>query len=129
MANLHIESTERSPEINFDFQTNVFSIRGESYPEDVPGFYGPVIGQLQDHFNALDDTDVTFNLELVYFNSTSAKIFMGLFELFENTAEKGNRVVVNWHYEEDDDNMEELGQEFGEDLQNAQFNMIAKTGS
>lgn len=129
MENLHIEATERSPEIDFDFGGNVFAIRGESYPEDVPAFYGPVINSLQSHLDGLDDADVTFNLELVYFNSTSAKIFMGLFETLEETAEKGNRVVINWHFEEDDDNMEELGQEFSEDLEHAEFNMIAKAES
>ena len=129
MENLHIEATERSPEIDFDFGGNVFAIRGESYPEDVPAFYGPVINRLQSHLDGLDDADVTFNLKLVYFNSTSAKIFMGLFETLEETAEKGNRVVINWHFEEDDDNMEELGQEFSEDLEHAEFNMIAKAES
>ena len=126
MERLHIEATERSPEIDFNFTGNVFAIRGESYPEDVPEFYGPVVKRLQSHFDDLKDSDVTFNLELVYFNSTSAKIFMGLFEALEETAEKGNRVVINWHFEEDDDNMEELGQEFGEDLEHATFNMISK---
>ena len=129
MEKLHIEATERSPEIDFDFGRNVFAIRGESYPEDVPGFYGPVIKKLQDHFDGLEDADVAFNLELVYFNSTSAKILMGLFETLDETAEKGNRILINWHFEEDDDNMEELGQEFGEDLEHAEFKMIAKAGS
>lgn len=129
MENLHIDSTERSPEIDFDFQKNVFAIRGESYPEDVPGFFGPVIKSLESHFGELEGADITFNLELIYFNSTSAKILMGLFEMLDETAGNGNRVEINWHFEEDDDNMEELGQEFGEDLENAKFNMIAKAGS
>lgn len=129
MDKLHIEATERSPEIDFNFETNEFTIRGESYPEDVPEFYGPVINRLHTHFDALEDADVTFNLELVYFNSTSAKILMGLFETLEEIAGKGNRVVVNWYFEEDDDNMEELGQEFGEDLELARFNMIPRAVS
>lgn len=126
MEKLHLEASERSPEIDFDFIGNVFTIRGESYPEDVPQFFGPVIQKLHSHFQSLQNADITFNFDLVYFNSTSAKIFMGLFETLEETAGNGNRVVVNWYYEEDDDNMEELGQEFGEDLENAKFNMIAK---
>ncbi|MBF0549662.1 MAG: DUF1987 domain-containing protein [Deltaproteobacteria bacterium] len=126
MEKLHIEATERSPEIDFDFGTNVFSVRGESYPEDVAEFFGPVIKKLNGHLETLGDADVTFNLELVYFNSTSAKIFMSLFETLESVAANGNRVVINWYYEEDDDNMEELGQEFGEDLEQAKFNMVPK---
>lgn len=128
MERVHIEATERSPEIDFDFNTNVFAIRGESYPEDVPEFYGPVIKRLESHFQELKSGNITFNLELIYFNSTSAKILMGLLEMLEETAKNGNRVTINWHFEEDDDNMEELGQEFGEDLEHATFNLIAKAG-
>ncbi|MBF0189333.1 MAG: DUF1987 family protein, partial [Magnetococcales bacterium] len=51
------------------------------------------------------------------------KVVMRLFELLEETAENGVSVTVNWVYEEDDDNMEELGEEFGEDLETATFNM------
>lgn len=126
MESIHIDATERSPEVSFDFDSNIFTIRGESYPEDVPAFYGPVIRRLVSHFEAIRDCDVIFEFELVYFNSTSAKILMGLFETLEEAAAKGNRVTIVWRYEADDDNMEELGQEFGEDLEHAIFKMAAK---
>ena len=47
---------------------------------------------------------------------------MGLFDILDSAAED-NQVVINWHFEEDDDNMEELGEEFGEDLENAKFEL------
>ena len=121
MDPLIIEKTERSPEIHFDFDNNQYTIRGESYPEDVNEFYGPVMEKLEAHFEQLKAASVNFTFELIYFNSSSAKVLMGLFELFDETAENGNKVHVIWIFEEDDDNMEELGEEFCEDLDHATY--------
>ena len=48
---------------------------------------------------------------------------MTLFDLLDGVADKRNNVTINWHFAEDDDNMEELGEEFAEDLEHASFNM------
>ena len=42
MDNLDIPATERSPAVAFDFAQQHLRISGESYPEDVAGFYRPV---------------------------------------------------------------------------------------
>jgi len=123
MENLKTEATDRLPEIDFDFQNLVFRIRGESYPEDVTAFYGPVMEKLT---ACLEDTagrTVEFNFELIYFNSSSAKVIMGIFDQLEEAANAGSAVTINWHYDAEDDTMEELGQEFAEDLESVTFNM------
>ncbi|MBF0448092.1 MAG: DUF1987 domain-containing protein [Magnetococcales bacterium] len=125
MDNIKIEKTERSPELDFNFEENVFTIRGESYPEDVPAFYGPHIDALENHLAGMDSGSIGFNFELIYFNSTSAKIIMRLFDLLEDTAARGLEVTINWRFDADDDNMEELGEEFGEDIEEATFNLIS----
>lgn len=126
MDTILIEATNRTPKIELDFGKNCFSISGESYPEDISELYGPVLRQLDAHFASLRDATVTFDFNLIYFNSSSAKVIMHLFESMEEAAEQGNTVVVNWCYEEDDDNMQEMGEEFSEDLSRATFNLIAK---
>ncbi len=126
MDNIKIEATERSPEIDFDFNSSRFAIRGESYPEDVSEFYGDVIDQFDGFVSSLEKAEVTFDFELIYFNSSTAKVLMGLFDQLDKVAGNGNKVVINWRYEEDDDNMEELGEEFGEDLVHAKFNLLPK---
>jgi hypothetical protein len=123
MENIKINRTERSPEIDFNFQDNVFAMRGESYPEDVPTFFGPYISALESHLDGLTDGTVEFHFEMVYFNSTSAKVVMKLFDLLETTADKGVTVTINWYHDPDDDNMAELGEEFGEDLEAATFHL------
>ena len=123
MENVKITATDRSPEIDFDYTANIFTIRGESYPEDVTSFYGEIISNLDEHLNAIENGNIEFNFELIYFNSSTAKVLMGLFDTLEETAEGDVDVIVNWYYDEEDDTMEELGEEFAEDLTNAKFNM------
>ena len=121
MSNIELEATERTPKVVFDFTEGKFLISGESYPEDVSQFYGPLMESLEAYFSALKDSEVTFTFAFVYFNSSTAKIVMGLFDLLDDAAASGNNVTVTWEYEEEDDNMEELGEEFGEDLEHASF--------
>lgn len=121
MDNIAIEATERSPLIEFDFASNEYLIKGESYPEDVTEFYGPLMQKLEPHLRAASGTDISFVFDLIYFNSSTAKILMGLFDLLDEVAGDGNDVKVTWKYEEGDDNMEELGEEFGEELEHAAF--------
>ena len=123
--NIKIDGAERSPEINFDFEANTFHLKGESYPEDITAFYGQVIDTLEEHLSGLKGATVQFTFELIYFNSSTAKVLMGLFDSLDETAGNGNDVTVIWVHESDDDNMEEIGEEFGEDLEHAKFELKA----
>lgn len=125
MENINIAAGERTPEVAFDFEENRFALRGESYPEDVSAFFGPVIAKLEEHLDALEGASIQFDFEFVYFNSSTAKVLMGLFDKLEEAASDGNTVHIRWLYEEDDENMQELGEEFGEDLEHAQFELKA----
>ncbi|MEO5350027.1 MAG: DUF1987 domain-containing protein [Magnetococcus sp. YQC-3] len=128
METIQLAGADRTPTILFDFGRNHFSLAGESYPEDVSAFYGGLLSQLTKHLDSLQGADICFEFQFIYFNSSTAKVVMRLFETLEQAAQNGNRVVVNWYHEEDDDNMREMGEEFAEDLQAAQFNLLAKQG-
>ena len=85
------------------------------------------VTQIEMYFHTLINATIRFNFDLIYFNSTTAKILMGLFETLDATATAGNSVTILWNYNEDDSNMEELGEEFGEDLISAKFVMGPKS--
>lgn len=123
MESLKLEGTDRSPEIDFDFQNLKFHLRGESYPEDVTSFYNPILEKLTTALEGASGKSVEFNFELIYFNSSSAKVIMGIFDQLEEAANDGADVTVNWHFDAEDDTMEELGEELAEDLVDAKFNM------
>ena len=53
---------------------------------------------------------------------------MMLMDKLEAAAAKGAAVDVHWFYDKEDDTMQELGEEFGEDLQNAKFHLEKMAG-
>lgn len=121
MNDLKINATNRSPAISFEFSEHRLTISGESYPEDVTEFYDPVLEALSTYLQGLGQEVCRFDFELIYFNSSSAKMIMTLMEMLDEAAERGANVEVHWFYDEEDDTMEELGGEFGEDLEHAKF--------
>ena len=127
MASLMIPSEVRTPELNFDWETGVFSIRGESYPEDVQKFYAGPIKYFSDWLREQPGMPLLFEFNLTYFNSSSAKIIMDLFSLIEEAANGGRPASVMWYYAFDDDNAKELGEELGSELKTAMFQLCEFT--
>ncbi|GAB6054459.1 DUF1987 domain-containing protein [Magnetospira thiophila] len=123
MENISLPAGQRTPGIEFDFAANRFLISGESYPENVTEFFGSLIGDFQQHLESQSGADIFFTFRLKYFNSSTAKVLMLILESLDETASRGNKVTVIWCYEADDDNMMEMGEEFGEDLENADFQL------
>src|SRR5215471_7524184 len=121
MTIISLAATTRTPAVEFDFEANQFSLLGESYPEDVSEFYGPMIKPLEAHLRSQKGADISFKFEFLYFNSGTAKIVMRLFDMLEQVAASGNNVAITWAYEKDDDNIREIGQEFAEELKYAKF--------
>jgi hypothetical protein len=123
MVNLKIVATDRSPDVDFDFAKHRLRLKGESYPEDVATFYAPVFEALDRYLADLRDGACRFDFELIYFNSSSAKAIMSLLQKLEEAAARGASVTINWYYDEEDDTMQELGEEFSEDLKHATFRL------
>ncbi|HLO77965.1 MAG TPA: DUF1987 domain-containing protein [Magnetospirillum sp.] len=128
MENLMIAATERSPEVDFDFATGRLSLKGESYPEDASAVFGPIFAALERFLGDAAGKDVQFDFDLIYFNSSSAKALMNMFQLLDAAAGRGIKVVVNWHYAADDETMQEFGEDFSEDLEHVTFNLVATEG-
>ncbi|MCP4347286.1 MAG: DUF1987 domain-containing protein [Desulfobacterales bacterium] len=126
MNNLKIEPTKYTPEIFFDCENNALKIKGKSYPEDTAVFYAPVFSWLQEYFDREETQNVTVNMELIYFNSSSSKILLDFFDILEAATSEGKNITVNWYYEEDDEDALEFGEEFQEDFESLTFNLVQK---
>jgi len=126
MKNLFIEATECTPTIHFDITRNILEIRGTSYPENTSSFYTPIFTWLEEYFSQLEEGHVTVNIAIVYFNSGSSKILLDFFDLLDEAAFRGIDIIVNWIYEEDDEDMLEYGEEFLEDFRRLSFNFVQK---
>jgi hypothetical protein len=125
MENIIIAATERTPEVSFDFAAGALLMRGESYPEDAATFFGPLYQGLKQYLSEIKDTRVVLDMHMIYFNSSSAKALMRLFQLIE-AAGADNDAQVNWHFDPEDDTMQEFGEDFAEDFEDAKFNLCPK---
>ncbi|WP_096700456.1 DUF1987 domain-containing protein [Magnetospirillum sp. 15-1] len=125
MDNLTIAATERSPAVDFDFAAGRLSLKGESYPEDASAVFGPIFSALEAFLGSAKGRDVAFDFDLTYFNSSSAKALMNMFQMLDQAAEAGCRITVNWAYAPDDDTMKEFGEDFAEDLNHVAFNLVS----
>ena len=67
---------------------------------------------------------LTVNIEMIYFNSSSSKVLMNLFDMLDEKAAAGIKIVINWLYDEENDIALEYGEEFLEDLEDATFNLV-----
>ncbi|MEI7290764.1 MULTISPECIES: DUF1987 domain-containing protein [Paraburkholderia] len=122
MENLFIAATATSPEIDFRFDQQWLSLRGESYPENAAAFYAPIIEQLNAWLDASTAATITVEVTLTYFNSSSTKMLFSVFDALDRAASAGNQVQVNWYRDEEDETILEFGEELQTDFTAIQFN-------
>jgi len=125
MKKLYIEATKYTPLIILNPKSGIMEIRGKSYPENTFEFYTPVMEWLKEYFKNPKEPTI-FNLEIIYFNSSSSKWFFDLFDFLEEQEKKGHKIVINWIYDEDNDVAEEAGEDFQEEFPTLEINLIVK---
>lgn len=91
-------------------------LEGRSLPENVGKFYSPLI----EWAGMLRTEVVKMDINLEYLNSASSKKLLELLK----TLDANNNIkdlIINWHYESDDEDALESGQIFEELLLKAKF--------
>ncbi|RZI44779.1 DUF1987 domain-containing protein [Herbaspirillum sp. HC18] len=113
MNNLNIESTQSTPSIFADAAAGVVEMRGDSYPENSFELFSPVMQWIEAYLR--DENGLTLNLYLLYLNTSSVKAMMDIFDILEEAHRAGRKVAVNWFYDEQNERVAELAEEFKED--------------
>ena len=113
MEPLRIEATDETPKVVLDPANNAFEFSGKSLPEDVTTFYKPVLDWLDAYGNSPNPQTVV-NFKLLYFNTASSKLILDILFKLEELTEKGANISIKWHFQEDDEDMKEAGEEYGE---------------
>jgi hypothetical protein len=123
MEPIVIEGTQKTPTINFDAEKSTIEIKGRSIPENSIDFYKPLIEWLEEYAKEAGNKTIV-NVQLEYFNTSSSKCILDVFKKLEaiNKMPK-NEVVINWYYEEDDEDMLEAGEDY-ESIIRVPFKMI-----
>lgn len=111
MEPISITGTPKTPTVLFDAESGKLEIKGRSIPENSIEFYKPLVDWLEQyHSSPSKMTEV--NVQLEYFNTSSSKCILDVFKKLEAIYKSGNEVVINWHYEEDDEDMLEAGEDY-----------------
>jgi len=115
------EAGQRTPQV--ELTPTSCLIRGECYPENISEWSDPVLEALEECLGS-DETEFKVDIELYYFNSSSAKFLFDFFEFLEESAEGGKAITINWRYRAEDDTMQEAGEDFQEDMEACIYNMV-----
>ena len=122
MEPLNIEGSPKTPTIKFDPSSGNLLIKGRSIPENSIEFYKPLVDSLEAYAaSPIGETKVDIQLE--YFNTSSSKCILDVFKKLEAINAGSSSVVINWHYEEDDEDMLEAGEDY-QAIINVPFKMI-----
>ena len=97
-------------------------IKGRSIPENSIEFYKPIVESLE-KYGSKPQGVTTVNIQLEYFNTSSSKCILDVFKKLESIHKSGNQLVINWYYEQDDEDMLEAGEDY-QAIINVPFKMI-----
>lgn len=125
MKNFYIQATEESPEIIFDLEKNIFSIKGKSVVSDAESFYAPVLDWLTQVPGELNEK-ITFEFDLEYFNISSSKRILFILYKLNKLREAGEDIHVVWCFSTEDDEMKEVGEDYAV-MVNIPFEFVSKT--
>lgn len=144
MENFHIKGSTYIPNIDFNAESGVLEIAGESYHEYTTEFYQPVFDWLEAYLKecgkdaGAPGKEIQMNFKMTYFNTSSSRRFIEILTMLEDyqkeQSEKDasspdtNFVIVNWYYEENDVDMQESGEEYEEDV-DLKFELIPIPGT
>ena len=108
MEIISIEETKKTPSIILNVSEKKFEIKGRSMPEDATEFYEPIVLWLHEYSKSPEANGINLMVKLDYFNTTSSKMILEIFKIFENLE---NHTIL-WHYFEDDEDMQDAGEDF-----------------
>jgi hypothetical protein len=126
MENLHIEATKYTPEIDLNAEKNMLHFSGKSYPENTFDFYQPIIAWISAYFQEETKRETVVEMDIIYFNSSSSKLFFDLFDILEEARQNGQKITVHWLYDAENENALEAGEDFKEDFESLDFELIEK---
>jgi hypothetical protein len=121
MLGKKILSTTSTPEIILNPE-GIITIRGRSMKGNINALSGEIEDWIDKYIvNPPDVTYVNFSLE--YFNKANSKVIISLLRKIESLQGMKKKYIINWYYEEGDEDILEKGEFFSSEL-NIPFNFI-----
>ena len=117
-----VESTERTPKVEFNNATNELLLEGICIPELTHDFFKPIIAFVHE----VGETGIKqfiLTVKLHFFNTGSSRYILELMKNIQKLKEKGVAVKYKWYYNDDDEDIEEAGSSYAFILEET-FEMI-----
>ena len=111
MEALRIQETHKTPEVLFDPINEVFEIKGKSIPDDAELFFESILSWIEDYVSNPNENTI-IKIDLEYFNISSSKRILFMFYKLNELKEKGKNIKIIWYYNEEDEDMFEVGQDY-----------------
>ncbi len=111
MEKFEKRATESTPFVDLNFNTGVFEIKGRSIPENSIGFYQPISLVIEEYLKS-PQANTQFNIQLEYYNSSSAACLLNIFKKLEKVHGKSTQISISWHYEKEDEDTLLAGKNF-----------------
>ena len=111
------EGSLTTPTILLDPDQGLIEIKGKSIPENSFEFYDPLYNWVKEYGENPQES-TTVNLAMEYFNTSSSKEFMKFFQMLDDLHKAGKtKIIINWHYETDDEEMMEMGESLRKEIE------------
>lgn len=118
---LKISPTKHTPEIVFN-PDGIHKINGRSMNENIIEFYKPIVNWIDAYI--CDPTDLTcIDFYLEYLDGINLNIYISLLKKIESIKLKNKKYIINWYYEEGDEDILEKGEYISSEL-DIPFNFI-----
>lgn len=111
MEDFILDESTKTPAINFNYQSGKLELRGRAIPENSIEFFSPLLKWVKEYI-ALEPENTIIEMKLEYFNTSSSKYLLDLIKKFEELERAGKKIIVNWHYENNDRDMAEAGEDY-----------------
>ena len=108
VESLYIQGSRKTPLVSFDIEGN-FRIEGRSIPEDAHLFFDVIVEWIEDYLRTPREV-TTIDVALEYLNSGTSKFILQILKMLKNSISDNHKLIINWHYEEGDDDILERGE-------------------
>ena len=119
------QKTNSTPYILIDEENGYMKMEGRSFHENVIDFFEETNDWLLGYL-ASDFETFTFDCEMNYFNSSTAKLLLNLIMRMDKHATPEKKIIINWITTESNDIVIECGEDFQEEISNLEFNLVIK---
>jgi len=121
--NLVKEKTTSTPYVLIDAGAGYMKMEGRSFHENVAEFYKDV-NEWLDAYLEHDFKTFTFDCVFEYFNSSTTKLLLNMLLKMDDCVTDSKKITVNWITSEGNEIMAECGEDFREEMENLEFNLI-----